>query len=99
YIPNFKTFLNPSTRNAIDENNWSDTLINNLECNGPATVRLWADLSEKAASKTATAGHSYEVFGCWHNQADGYPRKTTRSVLSYKHTKPGDFQGQCTGPS
>ncbi len=99
YIPNFKTFINPSTRNDVDPNNWADTLIDNLDCNGPVTVRLYADLSNKAVSRTSTAGHSYEVFGCWHNQADGYPRKTAKTVLTYRHTKPGPFQDQCTGPS
>ena len=65
YIPNFKTFINPSTKNDIDPNAWSEPVIS---INGVDTIcHLWDDLSHKAVSRDSTKGHSYEVFGCWHN--------------------------------
>src|SRR4051812_37780467 len=46
YIPNFKTFLNPSTRNIIREGNWTEPLAN---INGVQTiVHVWDDLTHKA---------------------------------------------------
>jgi prepilin-type N-terminal cleavage/methylation domain-containing protein len=101
YIASFKTFINPSTRNDIDPNNWKDLVV---PINGVDTViRRYMDLYDKAPSREAALqGHSYEVFGCWHNQP-AYPRKTLKSVLSYRHTAgsagTNPFYQQCSGPS
>jgi prepilin-type N-terminal cleavage/methylation domain-containing protein len=102
YISNFKTFINPSTRNDVDPNDWSEPVIN---INGVDTIcHLWADLSNKAANKDATKGHSYEVFGCWHNSAQpdspAYVRKTTRNINSHPHVTPTSaFYQQVAGAS
>src|SRR5689334_2697989 len=85
YIPNFKTFLNPSTRNIIREGNWTEPLAN---INGVQTiVHVWDDLTHKALGRNDDqGGHSYEVFGCWHNSAQvdspAYVRKTLRNINS-----------------
>jgi prepilin-type N-terminal cleavage/methylation domain-containing protein len=101
YIPNFKTFLNPSTKNAIDELDWTESVIT---LNGaPTIVHLWQDLSHKAVTRDSTKGHSYEVFGNWHNSSDSankYPRKTLKTVGSYRHSHPNSaFLGTVAGPS
>jgi prepilin-type N-terminal cleavage/methylation domain-containing protein len=104
YISSFRTFINPSTKNAIDPDAWTEP-VRNLDNNGSVILRLWDDLSKKATSRTSTKGHSFEVFGCWHNQSINYPRKTLKSVLSYRHqqtmagSQPNPFLNQCTGPS
>jgi prepilin-type N-terminal cleavage/methylation domain-containing protein len=105
YIPAFKTFVNPSTKNDIDANNWANTLID-LGCppgGVQTTVRLWGDLTTKAADKSSTHGHSYEVFGCWKDVSRNYSRKTVKSVLSYTHVQGQNngnaFVGQSFGPS
>jgi prepilin-type N-terminal cleavage/methylation domain-containing protein len=92
YIPNFKTFINPSTRNSIDPDDWSEPTI---LLNGVSTiVHLWTDLSRKAPTRESK-GHSYEVFGNWHNQQRNFPRKTLRSITSYQ----GQYTGVVAGPS
>ena len=102
YIPNFKSFINPSTQNAIDPDDWNEPVI---DIGGvPTIVRLWADLKTKAPSKSSKKGHSYEVFGCWHNKATAtsppYVRKTLRNINSHPHVTPGGpFVGQVAGPS
>jgi prepilin-type processing-associated H-X9-DG protein len=56
-------------------------------------------LEIRAASKDDLNGHSYEVFGCWHNSPD-FPRKTQSSVTTYAHQHPGGpLIGQVAGPS
>ena len=99
YIPNFQTFINPSTRNWINSSNWVEPTVT---INGaPTILHTWEDLSHKAPDKDSE-GHSYEVFGCWHDGPD-YDRKTSKSVVSYVHKKGASnnnaFLGQCTGPS
>lgn len=102
YIPAFKTFINPSTRNDIDPNDWiEETLL----VDGNLTVlHRWNDLTHKAASRESTKGHSYEVFGCWHNSAQpdspAYVRKTLRNITSHPHVTPSSaFFGQVAGAS
>jgi len=92
YIPDLNSFINPSTRNRIDPDKWIEPVVNGQ------ILHIFTDLEDKAPDKDTPAGHSYEVFGCWHNQTANYPRKTSRSVGSYIHGK-GDFAGMCTGPS
>jgi prepilin-type N-terminal cleavage/methylation domain-containing protein len=91
YIPNFDTFINPSTRNRIDPKKWDEPtiLINGV----PTVVHVWADLTHKALGRNDdTGGHSYEVFGCWHNSAQpespAYVRKTLRNINSHPHVTP-----------
>jgi prepilin-type N-terminal cleavage/methylation domain-containing protein len=102
YIPNFKTFLNPSTRNDIDPNDWNEET---LPVDGVDTIlHRWTDLKTKAPSRESTKGHSYEVFGCWHNSAQpdspAYVRKTLRNISSHPHVTPsGAFYGQVAGAS
>jgi len=92
YVPNLNSFVNPSTRNKIDPDKWEEPVINGQ------ILHLFVELEDKAPTRDSTTNHSYEVFGCWHNQTAGYPRKTLRSIGSYVHTK-GDFAGTCPGPS
>ncbi|MEI8044429.1 MAG: prepilin-type N-terminal cleavage/methylation domain-containing protein [Verrucomicrobiota bacterium] len=89
YIPAVKTFCCPSTRNGVDQNNKYTTLYNG------SVIEKLKDLDNKALSNQATNGHSYEVFGFWHNSPD-YPRKTIRSVASHQHVNSTQFT---TGPS
>jgi hypothetical protein len=101
YIPNFKTFLNPSTRNVIREFNWTEPVI---DINGVSTiVHVWDDLSHKAAGRNDdTGGHSYEVFGCWHNATidPKFVRKTLKNINSHAHVEPASaFFGQAAGAS
>jgi prepilin-type N-terminal cleavage/methylation domain-containing protein len=102
YIPTLKTFVNPSTRNDIDPNDWTEPVI---PINGVDTVvHLLNDLSHKAVSRESTKGHSYEVFGCWHNAAQPssapYVRKTLRNITSHPHVTPTSaFFGQVAGAS
>ena len=103
YIPNFKTFLNPSTRNVIREGSWTEPLV---DINGVQTiVHVWDDLTHKALGRNDDqGGHSYEVFGCWHNSAQPnsppYVRKTLRNITSHPHVTPTSaFYGQAAGAS
>jgi len=103
YIPNFKTFINPSTRNIIREFQWTEPTI---KINGVDTIiHVWDDLSHKALGRNDDGGgHSYEVFGCWHNSAQpdspAYVRKTLRTINSHPHVTPSSaFYGQVAGAS
>ena len=71
------------TRNKIYVNNYSYTTYPPGSIN---LIRIIADLAEKAAGKDATNGHSYEVFGSWHNidTTPPYIRKTLKTVLTYQ---------------
>lgn len=107
YIPNFKSFINPSTKNTIDQNNWGTIPVGSYAC-----IQYY-DLKHKAGqapqpvlgggNKQSEHGHSYEVFGCWHNGASNpiYPRKTQKSVNAYAHSHPGTpaFVGKAFGAS
>ncbi len=87
YIPSLKTFICPTTKNSIDPTNKIKS-----------TMRL-TDLAVRAASKDDLHGHSYEVFGCWHNSPT-FPRKTQSTVLTYAHQHPGGpLFGVVAGPS
>src|SRR3954452_14751163 len=98
YIPNFKTFTNPSTKNDIDINDWSEPTLTIR--GAPAILHIWKDLSDKALTKDSTRGHSYEVFGNWHNKTDGYPKKTNRNVTTRGHTNPSSpYFGTTAGAS
>ena len=93
YIPSLKTFICPTTKNSIDPTNGTTKTIN-----GQKIERL-TDLEVRAASKDDLHGHSYEVFGCWHN-SPSFPRKTQSSVLTYAHEHPGGaLFGVVAGPS
>src|SRR5262249_9134534 len=96
YIPNFKTFINPSTKNDIDQNAWTEPVVN---INGVDTiVHVWRDLSDKAATRDSTQGHSYEGFGHWHNQQTSYPHKTLKTINPHRHSPPNsDFKDQVAG--
>jgi len=94
YISNAKTFVCPSTKNFVDPNKWSYTTY---PAGSTQLIRVLNDLSDRAAGKDATNGHSYEVFGAWHNidTSPPYQRKTQKSVLSYKNNS----QYPTAGPS
>jgi prepilin-type N-terminal cleavage/methylation domain-containing protein len=100
YIPNFNTFINPSTKNWIDEKNWSEPTV--MLNGAPTILHVWKDLSDKAPTRDSE-GHSYEVFGFWHNASDAnnkYPRKTLKTINSYKHSHPSSpLLGSVAGPS
>jgi prepilin-type N-terminal cleavage/methylation domain-containing protein/prepilin-type processing-associated H-X9-DG protein len=104
YIVNFKSFINPSTRNTIDDQDWNEPVINGQ------VIRQYTDLLIKAGNgggatsgnKDAIKGHSYEVFGCWHNagSSPSYQRKTSRSVNSYAHLNVNSaYVGRVAGAS
>jgi len=84
YISNPDTFVCPSTRNKVYVNNYSYTTF---PPGSPNLIRIIADLADKAAGKDATNGHSYEVFGSWHNidTTPPYMRKTLKTVLTYQN--------------
>jgi prepilin-type N-terminal cleavage/methylation domain-containing protein len=96
YIKNFKTFVCPSTKNYVRPDIWSATTY------PPGSAQLiieYNDLMDKAEGSLGTNGHSYEVFGAWHNQAVNYPRKTQKSVLTYVDTGPQSAGFGSPGPS
>jgi prepilin-type N-terminal cleavage/methylation domain-containing protein/prepilin-type processing-associated H-X9-DG protein len=80
YIPSLKTFCCPTTRNSINASNWYTTVVN-----GQVLTKL-TDLDDNAKGKDVSNGHSYEVFGCWHN-SPAFPRKSQKSVLTYAREK------------
>jgi len=89
YIRSVKTFVCPSTRNNVNPDKQYQALYNGV------VITKLTDLDNNASSRESTNGHSYEVFGCWHNSPD-YPRKTVKSVLRHPHVKSTEFS---TGPS
>ena len=103
YIKNFNTFVCPSTRNRIRPDVWSGK---NYPSGGAQVVIEYNDLTDKAKgdasngymSSQATNGHSYEVFGAWHNLDKGYPRKTQKSIVTYVNSGP-QSTGFSSGPS
>jgi prepilin-type processing-associated H-X9-DG protein len=84
YVSNPKTYTCPSTKNEVFVTNYSYTTYPPGSAN---LVRIITDLADKAAGKDALRGHSYEVFGSWHNidTTPPYQRKTQKSVLSYQN--------------
>jgi len=89
YIKTVKTFCCPSTRNGVDLTKLDYTTYNGQ------LIELLKDLENNAVSNTATNGHSYEVFGCWHS-GPSFPRKTVATVARHPHIKSTQFN---TGPS
>jgi prepilin-type N-terminal cleavage/methylation domain-containing protein/prepilin-type processing-associated H-X9-DG protein len=99
YIPSLNSFICPSTHNTISISQPGDILN---PPGGPIRVK---DLYIKAADNNSR-GHSFEVFGAWHNgttypDQGQYPRKTQKSVLVYSHRKDppdGVLIGTVAGP-
>jgi prepilin-type N-terminal cleavage/methylation domain-containing protein len=94
YIKNLNTFVCPSTKNYMTTN-WS-------AMNPPGTALVLIvllDLFNKASGNGYTNGHSYEVFGAWHNIDKNYPRKTQKSVLTYVNSGPQSAGFGAPGPS
>jgi prepilin-type N-terminal cleavage/methylation domain-containing protein len=96
YIDNVKSFVCPTTRNSIRIDAFDPI-------NPPGTlqlIKLLYDVEYKAATKNATQGHSYEVFGWWHRYDLGsgkFPRKTLRTVQSYQNVN--YMAGTAPGPA
>jgi len=96
YISNVKSFICPTTRNAVrtdafDAVNPAGTLD---------LFKLLYDLEHKGLNKDSTNGHSYEVFGFWHRYDLGsgrFPRKTLQTVQTYKNVNYA--AGMAPGPS
>ncbi len=109
YIKSLKSFICPSTHNTISINNPGDIVT------PPPPLQPYVmDLKYKAVNSSDRTrdnfarGHSYEVFGAWHNPNNPtlgpYPRKTQKSVVSYANANQGKdghppFPGQVVGPS
>jgi prepilin-type N-terminal cleavage/methylation domain-containing protein/prepilin-type processing-associated H-X9-DG protein len=88
YISSLKTFICPSTQNYIRQDSYSSNGLGRL-----------TDLDNNAFSRT-DPGHSYEVFGNWHNAEANYPVKTRHSVLTYRHTESNSsLLGVVAGPA
>lgn len=97
YISNVRSFVCPSTRNGVDPAKWS--YVEHPAGSGQL-IKLLNDLSVRATDNKDTSGHSYEVFGNWHNQPANYPRKTSRMVVNYKHTHASSpLKDRISGPS
>ncbi len=78
YVKTLRTFLCPTTKNAIDP-----TKFDPVNPKGTLDIyKLLVHLRNKATDKNSTNGHSYEVFGFWHQYKNtaGFPRKTLNSV-------------------
>jgi prepilin-type N-terminal cleavage/methylation domain-containing protein len=80
YVPDSKVLICPSTHNTINLSNNFPKVVP-----GTTTVVTQYPEMEKKAADNNSAGHSFEVFGNWHNGAANYPRKTQKSVNSYSH--------------
>jgi len=96
YIANVKTFVCPSTRNGVDITKWS---MLEYPVGSRQLLRLLNDLSDNGADNKDTSGHSYEVFGNWHNARANYPRKTAATVNSYTRNHPQSKIPGTAGPS
>jgi len=94
YINDIKVFCCPSTAN--DAQSRTPQSLNF----GGQLLTIIPGLSNKAANNKSPDGHSYEVFGNWHNanSAPIYPRKTLKNILSYAHQQ-GPLIGTVAGPS
>jgi prepilin-type N-terminal cleavage/methylation domain-containing protein/prepilin-type processing-associated H-X9-DG protein len=90
YIKGLKSFVCPSTRNAVNESIKTPVVVNG---------QIWlllAHLYDNALSKDATNGHSYEMFSS--PRGDFASRRTLSSVLSQVNQK-APFQNIKPGPS
>ena len=103
YIKSAKSFVCPSTRNTVSVNNPGDMGTHPPPDNQQPYV---VDLYTKAPDNDSR-GHSYEVFGAWHNVNNPtlgqYPRKTQQRMLSYANANQGaggrpPYPGQIVGP-
>ncbi|MEW6156517.1 MAG: type II secretion system protein [Verrucomicrobiota bacterium] len=93
YIENVNSFVCPSTKNFIRRTNTYQTLFS-----GNLLTKV-ADLDNNAVNNGKVPGHSYEVFGNWHN-GPSFPRKTLNAVLTYAHQRNGfGLFGVVAGPS
>jgi prepilin-type N-terminal cleavage/methylation domain-containing protein len=96
YVPALKSFLCPTTKNAIRDN-----VFDPVNPQGTLDVfKLLYDLENKAVDKNSTTGHSYEVFGWWHRYDLGsghFPRKTLQTVQTYRNVNYS--AGTVPGPS
>jgi prepilin-type N-terminal cleavage/methylation domain-containing protein len=109
YIKSLRSFICPSTHNTVSVSNPGDIVY------PPAPLQPYVyDLKYKAKDGTDRTkdnfarGHSYEVFGAWHNPGHPdygkYPRKTQSSVLTYANANQGTdghppYPGQKVGPT
>jgi prepilin-type N-terminal cleavage/methylation domain-containing protein len=101
YIANLKTFVCPSTKNAV-----RPVSIAYDSFNPPGSLQIYklpTDLIDKASDKNDTTGHSYEMFSTWHKYASRAtaPRRTLNSVASYVNTSTArpEFLGHKPSPS
>ncbi len=110
YIKSLKSFVCPSTRNSVSVNNPGD-----IATPPPPNQPYVLDLKKKAVPSSARGtdsnerrGHSYEVFGAWHNPSHptlgAFPRKTQKSVVAYANANQGKdghppYPGERAGPS
>lgn len=78
YVSGTRSFLCPSTRNYIRPEMTVPVTYNGT------TLTYLKDLQNNAADNKYSPGHSYEVWGCWQPNST-YPRKTQRTVSSYKY--------------
>jgi prepilin-type N-terminal cleavage/methylation domain-containing protein len=84
YVPSFKSFSCPTTKNVVRQGNTSQVLYS--APSGNTIITIWTDLSTKALDKNAVNGHSYEVFGFWHTyNISTRKRRTLRTVQTYKN--------------
>jgi prepilin-type N-terminal cleavage/methylation domain-containing protein/prepilin-type processing-associated H-X9-DG protein len=95
YVSAFKTFVCPTTQNIVDSTLWSKVTYPAGSLN---QVTIFNDLTKKALVNDAVHGHSYEVFGSWHDGNSNYPRKTQKSVLTHSNFNP-PYQGMKPGAS
>jgi prepilin-type N-terminal cleavage/methylation domain-containing protein len=97
YIPSFKVFTCPTTKNVVR----SDKKTGPVLLNGKF-ITTWDDLKSRATDKEDPTGHSYEVFGFWHTYSAGsFPRKTVGKVQSrsLQYTRNTKLLGVVPGPS
>lgn len=92
YVENVNSFICPTTKNYIRPEIKVTALI------GGVFVTRVQDLLNNAPNNGSVPGHSYEVFGNWHNKNKNYPRKTQSSVLNYVHGN-APFVGLVAGPT
>ena len=94
YITELRTFICPSTRNYIRDDVKFAVLVG-----GVVKTKL-TDLKNNAPNKGYVPGHSYEVFGNWHNDKADFPIKTRGAVLTYKNEHPASpLKGVVAGPA
>ncbi len=99
YVKTLRTFTCPTTKNQIG-------VTNTFVVNPQRTLKIYKgllDLRDKATDKNDTSGHSYEVFGFWHEYSNpaGFPRKTLNSVQKHlnSYTSNPKIKGTVSGPS